>query len=125
VKLLPKEKKKAIWMVIVLLLSIGGIIYVNFSFGGPSEPAVTPEEMDAAIQRGFAGSDSVPGAADTAGEDQSYAGKSLNTDVFSDPRFLQLNLSPKLEILPEEVGRDNPFNPLDSSPAEGAEESAG
>lgn len=93
-KLVVEDKKKLWIYVAIIVLSVGGMIWVWFGAGmfGPAAPATT-----------------VPMAGITASKGDLPYGSSINLQLFSDARFKSLNAPVELKVTPEELGKDNPF----------------
>lgn len=115
-KFLPEERKKRFWSVAILLIAVGGTIYVQF-FSGPAKnlrpkdtvypPAVQPGSPAPPTAAGPA---SLPSAAGSAPRSTLLPyGNTINTALFAQDKFKALKPAPPLSVRREELGVENLF----------------
>ncbi|MDP3993357.1 MAG: hypothetical protein Q8P75_00005 [bacterium] len=111
-KFLPENQKKTLWSIALLLISIGGIVYLNFFRGGPA-PEPTQDMIDQAFQNSRGGSAGpAPVASPTSFQSSSSLlpyGDKIDTSIFELDKYTVLKRSPSLSVSPEELGKENIF----------------
>lgn len=109
-KLLPENKKRTLILSGVLLIALGGIIYFNFFMnsssdtGTPSDPLLVLSGTDAT---------GAPVGAEGAQPGKTALlpyGTSLDLEILKQEKFKALKSFPKLEVLPEELSKENIFS---------------
>lgn len=116
-KFLPENKKKTIWSLILISLSLGGIIYLNFfARKKPPKVALPPNynvlpSSDGTLAGVQPDAGKLPGASGVAISPQNLLpyGKILNTAILEQEKFKNLKAAPKLSVSEEELGKDNLF----------------
>lgn len=123
-KFLPENRKKTIWALILLAVSAGGTIYLNFFMGKkpappPSyPPAITVDGEPAGQEPGVTAVQPVlPTAPSATGEPASSPGATallpygskFDTGILESNKFKALRGVPRVDVTLEELGKLNPF----------------
>ena len=114
-KLFAENKKKNLWLIGVLVLSAGGIIYLNF-FMGNSRAPVPQTMIDQAFQNSPAptgapvGSTTSPSPIGAAQLPSLLPyGDKIDTSIFQLDKYTVLRRPPSLSVSPDELGKENIF----------------
>lgn len=97
-RVLPENKKKQFWSIILLLVCVAGIVYFNF-FVGSALPAVSTKPAPA---------EPAKSTSRAMGEALPY-GREIDLSVLGRDEFRVLKAPPPLGISPQELGKTNPF----------------
>lgn len=117
-KFLPESQKKVIMSAVLVMVSLGGTIYLNFFYGKPQSVTPPPNVVPADQLGDQVGTGQLnpPASGETPALPLSAApsvvlpyGSVLDTTILDDERFRVLRSAPKVEIRPEELGKTNPF----------------
>jgi len=122
VKFLPENRKKTVGALALILVSIGGTVYINFFMGKsnvPTLPATAPTAMDGApapqSDMPPPGGESPTGAPPaTTGTGQSSTpllpyGSKIDISIFDSDKFKVLKGIPRVEVTNDELGKIDPF----------------
>ena len=111
-KFLPENPKKLILTVIVLLVSVGGIVYFNLFYGKGDSPP-----RDAASLRGQNSPPPAPSGQDDGQIKPVRAvggllpyGPKIDMEILEHEKFKSLRGVPPVSVRPEELGKPNPFS---------------
>ncbi len=100
-QLLPENKKKLRLLIIVLVVAVGGIVYLNFIKprigGGTGGTEVVSEAVTA--------------EAEAAKKSLLPYGSGVDLRILSQDEFRSLKAAPKVSVSPEELGNPDPFAP--------------
>ena len=100
-KFLPENKKKKIWTIGILAVSVLGIVYINLFTGPNGGGDLIVGEND--------GTAAVASPVPRARSRLLPFGSLIDDSILSDERFMLLQAAPEFEVLPEELGNPNLF----------------
>ena len=103
-QILMKNKRKQVIYLIILFGALGGSAFIWF--GASSGPEPVPESV---INAAFGGVGFGGAVSDTPSGLLPF-GTDFETDLFSQPKFLELRPTGELIVNPEELGLGNPFS---------------
>jgi len=109
-KFLPENRKKTLLALLALIVSLGGTVYLNFFYG--KAPDALPL-IPANIFSGDLGEISIPGSGPVADSQPSALlpyGSAIDTNVLEQEAFKALRSAPRVQVLPSELGKTNPFS---------------
>lgn len=109
-KFLPENKKKTLISVILIIISLGGMLWINF---GKKPRLSVPTRTDLSMSQQPVGSD-----IETMTQQPSQVGESnllpygakINTKILKEERFQALKSAPKVTVSKEELGNADPFS---------------
>lgn len=99
-KFLPEEKNKKIWSLVLLLVSVAGIIYFNFTAKAPAPPGSYQTPV----------SSTESNSAKTAKSGLLPYGSKIDVKILEADDFKVLRAAPPLVIGSDEMGRDDLFS---------------
>ena len=113
-KLLSENRNRNIILVGVFVISIAGVVYVNF-FRNSSQQPPTSEIGKLALPPGEVGDTAaVPPVSSIRSDKAASAvllpyGGTMDTGLLDSEKFRVLRSAPSLSVSPEELGKENPF----------------
>jgi len=111
VKLLPENKKKIVWSAVIIVVSVGGIVYINFFAGSASSNRLPADTVFPPA----VGLSELPGAQEplsvpiSAGTGLLPYGAELNISILQSEEFQSLKPDTGVSVNKEELGKDDPF----------------
>lgn len=113
-KFLPEDKKKILWYAAIILVSLVGIVYINFFHGRPKIAVVDKDAVRKALESGAPPS-RLPSAQTSPSltseeEMESSRQAKIDTRVLESEKFKSLKAGPKVMIKPEELGKTELFS---------------
>ena len=96
-KLTTDNKKRTTIEIILLVVSIGGIVFVYFTFLSPPPDDGSIANQHASLGDGTSQSELLP------------YGKTIDTTILEDESFRVLKASPPVSVSAEELGKDDLF----------------
>ncbi|MEK9181221.1 MAG: hypothetical protein AAB871_03230 [Patescibacteria group bacterium] len=109
-KLFMENKKKQLAYIGIIVVSLGAIAWLWLGqgmFGGDS--AVDTNAVSNVLMSDGTASQNLQSLNSVT---TLPYGKTIKTDIFSDPSFKELVVPPRLIVTPEELGRENAFLPF-------------
>ena len=116
-KFLPENKKKTLRSIALLIVSVGGIIYLNF-FRGRAIVQVPQAVIDQAMQNSQAQRPGGPAGQTPAALPASFRpsssallpyGDKIDTSILELDKYAVLKRPPALTVFPDELGKENIF----------------
>ncbi len=108
-KLLPENRKKTLWLVVILTLSVVGIIYLNFLRSSPSVPVAVGVLPPLIKNSGNVNTTTTVSSLGSGRGSLLPYGSKLDINIFESSQFKALKSSQKVEVKSEELGKGNPF----------------
>ena len=96
-KLASDNKKRTTIEIILLIISLGGIVFVYFTFLSPPPDEGSIANQHASLEEGTSQSELLP------------YGKTIDTTILEDASFRTLKASPPVSVSVEELGKDDLF----------------